>query len=105
MGDVAEDVTQGHARRDHSFFVNLSTCTDCHKYQMHDPVAVHPQEAVAPPDSMASVESLSVVATPSPVSPLGFALLAGLVGLAAGVVAAPWLERFQNRKENWNREE
>jgi predicted CXXCH cytochrome family protein len=105
MGDVAEDITQGHARRDHSFFVNLNTCTKCHKYQMHDPVAVHPEEVATTLDPMASVESLSVVATPSPVSPLGFALLAGLVGLAAGVVIAPWLERFQNKNDNWDREE
>jgi hypothetical protein len=46
---------------------------------------------------MASVETLSVVATPKPASPLGFAVLAGLIGLAAGVVIAPWLERFQNK--------
>ncbi|HLE15690.1 MAG TPA: cytochrome c3 family protein [Anaerolineales bacterium] len=106
MGKVAEDVTQGHASRDHSYFVNLNTCTSCHQYQMHDPVAVHSGEVAAEPvDPMASVETLSVVATPLPVSPLGFALLAGLVGLAAGVVIAPWLERFQNKKDDWNQGE
>jgi len=34
-----------------------------------------------------------VTPEPGPVSPLGFAGLAGLIGLAAGMVLAPWLER------------
>jgi hypothetical protein len=46
---------------------------------------------------MSSAETLSVVAAPEPVNPLGFAILAGLIGLAAGVVVAPWFERFQNK--------
>ena len=32
-----------------------------------------------------------------PVSPMGFAALAGLVGLAGGMVLAPWLERLYHR--------
>ena len=45
------------------------------------------------------------MATPQPVSPIGFALLAGLVGLAGGVVLAPWIERFQNRLDLRDKEE
>jgi hypothetical protein len=34
---------------------------------------------------------------PAPVSPLGFALMAGLVGLAFGIVLVPWLEKAYQR--------
>jgi hypothetical protein len=38
-----------------------------------------------------------ISASPSPVSPIGFAALSGLVGMATGMILAPWLERFYNR--------
>lgn len=95
-----------HGEKDHSFFVSLDSCNGCHVYQMHDPVAVHEEESAEEPlDAMISAETSSVLATPNPVSPIGFALLAGLVGLAAGVVLAPWIERFQNRIDIRNKEE
>jgi hypothetical protein len=34
---------------------------------------------------------------PSPVSPWGYAGLAALIGLAAGMVMAPWLEKWYSR--------
>jgi hypothetical protein len=43
---------------------------------------------------MASVETLSVQAGPGPVSPVGFAALSGLIGMASGMILAPWLERW-----------
>jgi hypothetical protein len=42
-----------------------------------------------------------VTAEPKPVGPFGFSTLAGLVGLAFGIVIAPWIERLYrhgNRK-------
>lgn len=98
MINLQEQGVQAHGEKDHSFFVSLEACNSCHVYQMHDPVSVHEEEAADKPlDAMVSAEASSVMATPNPVNPLGFALLAGLVGLAAGVVLAPWIERFQNR--------
>jgi predicted CXXCH cytochrome family protein len=89
---------EGHAARDHSFNVRLSTCNSCHAYQMHDPVQVHQdQPTPTPVDALASVETLSATALPEPVSPLGYALLAGLVGLAGGIILAPWLERWYRK--------
>jgi hypothetical protein len=38
-----------------------------------------------------------VASEPQSVSPLGFAGLAGLVGLAAGMVLSPWLERLMKK--------
>jgi hypothetical protein len=43
------------------------------------------------------MELASVTPEPNPVSPVGFAGLAALIGLAAGMVLAPWLERFYLR--------
>jgi len=94
---------EGHAARDHSFNVRLSTCNTCHAYQMHDPVEVHPDRptpTAVPPDPMVSVERLSVSPEPSPVSPFGFAVLSGLIGLASGMILAPWLERWYRRMNN-----
>ncbi len=94
-----DDPTEGHARLDHSFDVRLSTCNSCHAYQMHDPAEVHPENPTPmPPDAMASVDSLSVVAEPIPVSPVGFATLSGLFGLAAGVILGPWLSSRRRGK-------
>jgi predicted CXXCH cytochrome family protein len=106
MVDLGAQVNQAHGNKDHSLFVSLDACNGCHVYQMHDPVAVHEEEP--PPenlDPMASVETSSVLAAPRPVNPLGFALLAGLVGLAAGVVLAPWIERYQNKIDMRDKEE
>lgn len=106
MTDLHEQGVQLHGEKDHSFFVSLDTCNDCHVSQMHDPVdePAHVEENEEL-DAMASADISSVMATPRPVSPIGFALLAGLVGLAAGVVLAPWIERFQNRLDLRDKEE
>jgi hypothetical protein len=34
---------------------------------------------------------------PKPVSPFGFAVLAGMIGLAVGMVLSPWLEKIYRR--------
>jgi hypothetical protein len=101
LAELTDNTGEGHARLDHSFNVRLSTCNACHAYQMHDPREVHP-ESVAPPtprDAMAAVETLPATTEPMPVSPVGFATLSGLFGLAAGVILAPWIER-QARKHS-----
>jgi predicted CXXCH cytochrome family protein len=91
---------QGHSKRDHSFFVSLEACTSCHVGQMHDaPVDVHKEQIAAEPvlDAMAAVEALPVNAEPIPVSPLGFTVLAGLVGVAFGIVVSPWIDRVRRK--------
>lgn len=82
-----------HGIPDHSFHADLVTCTQCHEEQMH-----------GVGDAVGGTDANAVVVTPTPdeliasepksVSPLGFAGLAGLVGLAAGMVLSPWLERL-----------
>lgn len=97
MTDLTTDGVEVHGEKDHSFFVSLDTCNGCHVSQMHDTTMVHEEPADEELDPMVSAEVSSVLASPQPVSPIGFALLAGLVGLAAGVVLAPWIDRFQHR--------
>ncbi len=88
-----------HAVPDHSFKASIKTCTTCHADQMHaqgaaitkdETVGVSVvQPAIVPTPA---VEMSSIVPEPSPVSPLGYVGLAVLIGLAAGMVLAPWLE-------------
>jgi hypothetical protein len=92
---------EGLANRNHSFIVTLTTCNECHMYEMHDPVQVHPEPNQHPLiETMASAEEQTVVAEPDPVSPIGFASVAGLIGMASGMILAPWLERFYRRLNN-----
>lgn len=105
MADLHEQGVNMHGEKDHSFFVSLESCNGCHVGQMHDPVDVHVEPKDQVLDPMISAEVSSVMATPQPVSPIGFAILAGLVGLAAGVVLAPWIERFQNRLDLRDKEQ
>ena len=98
LGPTLAETGEGHAVRDHSFGVKLSTCNECHAYQMHDPVEVHPEPFTAPePEPVAGVETLTIRADPSPISPVGFAMLSGIVGMASGMILAPWLERWYER--------
>ena len=100
-----------HQIPDHSFKASVQTCNSCHTDQMHgNGETIAPKEdtsiAVSAPahdDPTPAVEMSSIVPEPTPVSPLGYAGLAILIGLAAGMVLAPWLERwyrFAMQKDN-----
>jgi len=94
LSPTGDDSGEGHAQRDHTFSVDLGTCTACHAYQLHssgeDTQVESPPE---PLDAMAAVD-IEVSGAPNPVSPVGFAVLAGLAGMAGGMILAPWLERW-----------
>ncbi len=97
-----------HSIPDHSFKASLDTCNTCHADQMHAPVdattttaqAAAPATAGATTEPTPGVQTASITAEPTPVSPLGYAILAALIGLAGGMVLAPWLERFYRRVTN-----
>lgn len=110
---LEDQAREPHSMPDHSFKASLQTCNTCHADQMHGATneASVPTEAATPgettevvPTEEAVVES-PVTSEPSPVSPIGYAGLAGLVGLAAGMVLAPWLERFYHRVSKHHHEE
>jgi predicted CXXCH cytochrome family protein len=110
-----EDQTrEPHSMPDHSFQASLQTCNTCHADQMHSATSeasiptgegVTPVEVTESTPTEEAVQSTPVTSEPSPVSPIGYAGLAGLVGLAAGMVLAPWLERFYHRVSKHQHEE
>ncbi len=108
MSELSPTGEHGISKRDHTFFVDLESCTKCHGGEMHN-AAASGVEAVAeeahqaeskPVDAMAAVEALPVSASPSPVSPLGFTVLAGLVGIAFGIILAPWIDQLRRRERS-----
>ena len=87
-----------HTVPDHSFNASLASCNTCHAQQMHSPT-----EALAAGSEVntnltteqpAEMQLASVTPEPDAVSPIGFSVLAGMIGLAGGMVLAPWLERW-----------
>lgn len=89
-----------HAVPDHSFNASLDSCNTCHAQQMHSPTeAVNTKESTSPILAKPTVEvkPASIAPQPDPVSPIGFSAMAGLLGLAGGMVLAPWLERGYRR--------
>jgi len=90
-----------HSVADHSFKASIQTCTTCHANQMHaagDAISTKEVAGVSlvepTTEATPAVEMSSIVPEPTPVSPLGYAGLAALIGLASGMVLAPWLERW-----------
>lgn len=87
-----------HTVPDHSFNASLRSCNTCHADQMHqpgtaqNPAEFNPDEEISLEEKPAEVSPVSE--EPAPISPIGFAGLAALLGLAAGMVLAPWLERL-----------
>jgi hypothetical protein len=64
---------------------------------MHAPVEVQATTSTEEPEPVSGVDSLVMRADPSPISPVGFAMLSGIVGMASGMILAPWLERWYER--------
>jgi hypothetical protein len=97
-----------HTVPDHSFNASLASCNLCHSQQMHSPTEAKNPAGTTQPVSVepaAEIQLASVTPEPEPVSPMGFSVLAGLIGLAGGMVLAPWLERWYHRTVKHNREE
>jgi len=97
-----------HTVPDHSFNASLASCNTCHAQQMHSPTKAGNAQGTSAPASAqipSEVQLASVTPEPDPVSPIGFSALAGLIGLAGGMVLAPWLEGWYQRTVNRKREE
>jgi predicted CXXCH cytochrome family protein len=106
LNHLEEGEQEPHTVPDHSFNASLDSCNTCHAEQMHngetEAVAGESAPLVA---NTAEAEHTDVSAEPQPVSPIGFSALAGLLGLAGGMVLAPWLERWYHRTVKQNRED
>jgi hypothetical protein len=89
-----------HTVPDHSFNASLASCNTCHAQQMHSPTEAFGLEGTTSSVSAEPADEMklaSLTPEPDPVSPIGFSALAGLIGLAGGMVLAPWLERWYRR--------
>lgn len=105
-------VGEGHSQRVHTFAVDLRTCNDCHKQEMHMPMigetAVSTTSAATegPVCALDEAQDLAYPTTgavaeqPADGSSFNFVLLAGVIGLAFGAVGSPWVERRLRREEN-----
>ena len=98
-----------HTVPDHSFNASLNSCNTCHAQEMHNATQQGPTSttsASAPGiQPTEEVQLASVTPEPAPVSPIGFSALAALLGLAGGMVLAPWMERWYQRVTKHDREE
>ncbi len=94
-----ESPADAHTVPDHSFKANLDSCNTCHADQMHSSTqgAQTTQSASATMPNVEPVQQAGLSPAPGPVSPIGYAVLAALIGLAAGMVMAPWLEKWYHR--------
>ncbi|MCB0103201.1 MAG: hypothetical protein H6635_07340 [Anaerolineales bacterium] len=102
---VSNVETEIHQVADHSFKATIDNCSECHAEQMHtagEPAQPTATTAAADPTSTpdpvaaansGSGNSPTPTDSPSPVSPLGYAGITALIGIAAGMLLAPWLER------------
>lgn len=104
--DSSKDFAEAHKAPNHSFMPTLDTCNACHSTQMHAPgqsvaaAAILIEEAGGTPTPVPTpiiVATPPVSAQPSGISPVGYAGLAGVVGLVGGMVLAPWLKGFYDR--------
>jgi hypothetical protein len=97
---------EGHGQRLHTFRVDLKTCMNCHGDNMHYPTdkSLDSSRGLATTqtdDNQRIGQELAVftggapiTTEPNPVGPWGFALIAILIGMGAGVICAPWLDRW-----------
>jgi len=96
-----------HTVSDHSFKASLDSC-NTFAQQMHSATEAKTPEGVAALVSIAPTPEIklsSVTPVPEPVSPMGFSAMAGFIGLAGGMVLAPWLERWYHRTVKHDRED
>lgn len=94
---LENDERAAHTVPDHSFNASLQSCNTCHSQQMHNPTDAVTVDGTAPVSEHVDIQLASVTPEPAAVSPVGFSLMAGLIGLAMGMVLAPWLERWYHR--------
>ena len=95
---------EANAVPDHSFNASLASCNTCHGEQMHKS-AEATEGTSAPLAPETELPTVSITPEPEAVSPMGFSAMAGIIGLAGGMVLAPWLERRFQRLVKQNKEE
>jgi hypothetical protein len=108
------ETREGPGKLVHTFAVDLGICINCHQEDVHEP---HQDVQICDPKERAEAEEQGLVypcdeleitqagmgipleedvlaVEPQDVSPLGFTIIGTLAGAAAGIIAAPWLEKW-----------
>ncbi len=88
---------EGHGQRIHTFKVDMETCSRCHTKEMHFPISDAMTSMPLQAGVMNPIDGTEVNEVPQPANPYGFAIVAGLVGMAFGMLVAPWMERWYRR--------
>lgn len=106
---------EGPGNMTHTFMADLQTCNTCHSTEMHNPHEdLCSEEAIAAAEAageepypcdteeivqagLGVTQDEAIIAEPTPANPLGFTIIGTLVGMAAGMILAPWLENFFKR--------
>ena len=101
------DMGEGHSRRQHTFEVDLVTCTECHGVSMHFPSVDPDGDTQAMMWTAFGETEESATNTPTPLSnepdptlpqPINYLLVAA-VGMGFGIAITPWAEsRFRQIK-------
>jgi hypothetical protein len=114
--DESEDrIDPGH--RVHTFAADLDACVNCHQEDVHEP---HSEIQICGSEARKEAEAQGLIypcdktevaqagmgipldedvltVDPQDVSPIGFTVVGTLAGVAAGIIAAPWLEKWFRR--------
>jgi hypothetical protein len=97
---------EGNAKRDHSFRVEISVCSACHSYQLHNttisstPTAPIQLSSDGEVDSMGTNINDVVSETPEHLNHFTLASVFSLVGVGIGAISIPLLRSKKNRKNN-----
>ena len=94
---------EGNAKRDHSFRVEISVCSACHSYQLHNPdasstptgaIQLIPEGAV---DSMTTNINDIVSESPEHLNHFTLASVFSLIGIGIGAISIPLLKSNKTR--------
>lgn len=94
---------EGHGSRIHTFSVTIDTCSKCHLTDLHtpnDPNESTVRSLLFEEGGALNVPQAGLQSEPQSVSPVGFTILGTLFGVGAGMVMAPWLEKWFQRFRN-----
>ncbi len=88
------EIGNGHGSREHSFAVNMDTCAKCHIDTLNlEAAGMDIDEEILQSGLIPNFEK-NTMEQPDNVSPIGFAILGTLIGMAVGMLLSPWLEKW-----------
>ena len=88
------EMGDGHGSRLHTFSVNMDTCAKCHIDTLNlESTKIDGDDEILQSGLLPDFET-TTMEQPDNVSPIGFAILGTLIGMAVGMLLSPWLEKW-----------